>query len=169
MWYFGTNLDWCKPAKVMFYFFDQEDHGALVQKNYQTKVWHIGTYTKSFSFLVQWVLEILISKVIQPKWGGNQLIVVHWKFFEKTPESCNVDMFCNILRNIWWCLKGPYFLRQIVPPMKATSECMATLTRLTSGLTGLPVLNYSSGMKIGQTIYYIFILIFLINIIYIGV
>ena len=67
--FFCTNLDWWKPAEVMFYFFDQEGHSALVQKNYQTKVWHIGTYTKSFSFLVQWVSEILISKVIQLKWG----------------------------------------------------------------------------------------------------
>ena len=64
----------------MFYFFDQEEHSALVQKNYQSKVWHIGTYTKSFSFLVQWVSEILISKVIQLKWGGNQLNTVHCNY-----------------------------------------------------------------------------------------
>ena len=62
----------------MFYFFYQEGHSALVQKYYQTKVWHIGTYTKSFIFLVQWVSEILISKVIQLKWGGNQLTIVQW-------------------------------------------------------------------------------------------
>ena len=37
----------------------------------------MGTYTKSFSFLVQWVSEIFISKVIQLKWGGNQFNVVH--------------------------------------------------------------------------------------------
>ena len=43
------------------------------KKNIKKKVWHIGTYTKSFSFLVQLVSEILISKVIQLKWGGPQL------------------------------------------------------------------------------------------------
>ena len=40
---FGTNLDWCKPAEVIFFY--QEGHSALVQKNYQTKAWQIGTYT----------------------------------------------------------------------------------------------------------------------------
>ena len=52
------------------YFFYQEGHSALVQKNYQTKAWHIGTYTQIFSFLVQWVSEILISKVLM---GGSPL------------------------------------------------------------------------------------------------
>ena len=35
--------------------------------------WNIN---KSFIFLVQWVSEIQIFKVIQLKWGGNQLIIV---------------------------------------------------------------------------------------------
>ena len=57
----------------------------MVQKNYQKKVWHIGTYTKSFSFLVQLVTEILISKVIQLKWGGPQLYNVHCKYPVTSP------------------------------------------------------------------------------------
>ena len=53
-----------------FMFFLHKGHSALVQKNYQTKAWHIGTYTQIFSFLVQWVSEILISKVLM---GGSPL------------------------------------------------------------------------------------------------
>ena len=54
------------PEKFDFLFFP-----ATLQhtKKLSKKVWHIGTYRKSFSFLVQCVSEILISKVIQLKWG----------------------------------------------------------------------------------------------------
>ena len=31
---FGANLDWRKPAEVMFYFFDQEGHSAYIKQRY---------------------------------------------------------------------------------------------------------------------------------------
>ena len=37
--------------------------------------WNIQNF---FIFLMQWVSEISISKVIQLKWRGNQLNTVHW-------------------------------------------------------------------------------------------
>ena len=57
----------------------------MVQKNYQKKAWHIGTYTKSFSFLVHLVSEILISKVIQLKWGSSHLYNVQWLMYQRKP------------------------------------------------------------------------------------
>ena len=69
------NFSWFSvPILTIFYFFDQEGHSA---QKLSKKVWHIGTYRKSFSFLVQWVSEILISKVIQLKRGVTLCIV--WK------------------------------------------------------------------------------------------
>ena len=57
----------------------------IKSKNYQTKPCQFGIYTKSFSYLVQWVSEILIYKVSQLYWGGNPLIVVHcyWSLKDK--------------------------------------------------------------------------------------
>ena len=58
-------LAWQEQRKWCLVFFHQEGHIALLQKNYQTKPCQFGIYTKSFSYLVQWVSEILIYKVSQ--------------------------------------------------------------------------------------------------------
>ena len=58
-------LAWQEQRKWCLVFFHQEGHSALLQKNYQTKPCQFGIYTKSFSYLVQWVSEILIYKVSQ--------------------------------------------------------------------------------------------------------
>ena len=61
--FFRPILTWQDQRKWCCVSFYQEGHSALVQKNYQTKPWHIGTYTKSFSFLWQMCTEIWRSKV----------------------------------------------------------------------------------------------------------
>ena len=58
-------LAWQEQRKWCLVFFHQKGHSALLQKNYQTKPCQYGIYTKSFSYLVQWVSEILIYKVSQ--------------------------------------------------------------------------------------------------------
>jgi len=51
-------LTWANQPKWKLYFFLHEGHSALVQKNYQTKPCHIGTFIKCFSSLWPMCTEI---------------------------------------------------------------------------------------------------------------
>ena len=66
-------LAWQEQRKWCLVFFHQEGHSALLLKNYQTKPCQFGIYTKSFSYLVQWVSEILIYKSQPTLMGGEPI------------------------------------------------------------------------------------------------
>ena len=104
----------------VLYFLTRKDIVYWSKKIIKKKVWHIGIYTKSFSFLVQLVSEILISKVTQLKWGGSTIIqcaVWHWTsicyflFIQVTDlvltdyfkmYSLKYQIYLMTFLNLWW-------------------------------------------------------------------
>ena len=84
------------------------------------KVWHIGTYTKSFSSLVQLVSEILISKVIQLKWEGPQLYIVQWL---QIPRAMPMPRIPSIL----WGKRSKPFCKIFETPWQFSDESIFNL------------------------------------------
>ena len=76
IFWFQFWFEQTSPSEV-FFFFLQEGHIALVQKNYHAKPCHFRIYTKNFIFLGPICTEIWHFKVGWFWGGGNHLMIVH--------------------------------------------------------------------------------------------